>query len=55
MKYSIYVGLLIVSVLAALAEDVVIESFDTNGKITFNMVSNVTSYRVEWTGIDENS
>ena len=34
--------------MSVLAENLVIESFDSAGQITFNHITNATSYRVEW-------
>ncbi len=41
-------ALLTAGALAAQAQDVVIQSIDSNGRVTFNEVSNAAKYRVEW-------
>ncbi len=48
LALKILLGLLLTSVLAVQADDVVIQSFDTAGKIAFNEVPGATNYRVEW-------
>ncbi len=47
---KIMLGLLLAGILTAQAEDVVIQSYDRAGKVTFTAISNVTGYRVEWAG-----
>ena len=46
MKWML--GLVLAGTLAAQAEDLVIQSFDSSGKLTFNELTNATEYRVEW-------
>ena len=46
--YRWMLALLLVLPLAAPADDVVIQSFDASGQVTFNEVTNATGYRVEW-------
>lgn len=41
-------AILLAGVLAAGADELVIQSFDTSGALTFNEVSNASAYRVEW-------
>lgn len=43
--YLVFLSLLAVN---AMAEELVIESFDGNGTLVFNQISNAVNYRVEW-------
>ncbi len=48
LALKIMLGLLLTGVLAVQAEDVVIQSIDQAGRVTFSAVSGATGYRVEW-------
>jgi formylglycine-generating enzyme len=41
-------GLAVAGTLAVQADDLVIQSFETSGKLTFNELTNAAKYRVEW-------
>ena len=45
----LYLAALFVAGWAVHADEVLIESFDPSGKVTFNEVTNATEYRVDWT------
>jgi formylglycine-generating enzyme len=47
-KVSLLLGILLAGSLIAAADDLVIQSFETPGKLTFNEVGSATGYRVEW-------